>query len=61
MIEKDPISEGRKLNVFDPTGKTASITIDDPEASVLHLKTLQGIFVKYKNALAITKRMTGPI
>ena len=35
--------DGRKLTIFDPTGETASVTIDNPEADATHLKTLLDI------------------
>ena len=58
---KDLIIEGRTITVFDPTREAASITIDNPKVSDSHIATLLGIFIKYKNSLAITIRMTGPI
>ena len=36
---KYPILEGRTITVFDPTGETTNITIDNPEVSDLHLAT----------------------
>ena len=58
---KDPVLEGRTIIVYDPTGESAKISIDNPEVSKENIATLLDIFIKYKNALAVTKRMTGPI
>ena len=58
---KDPILEGRTITIFDPTGESAKVCLDNPEVNEGDVVALLDIFKKYKNALAVGKRMTGPI
>jgi len=58
---KDPILEGRTITIFDPTGESAKVSLDNPEVKDGDVKDLLEIFRKYKKALAAGKRMTGPV